>query len=461
MDRALLAQVRRELEAEIERLRAKFGGGIEALELIQKMERENLRLSLKDLREKLTKFQKVASIEELTEVDDFRAVFRAARILADWPICFKVLNTWERQGGRTDPNFFVCVSTLDFPAGMKRFFYESIVELARGMGNDELRALYQSKILDLTVSNYQRDALEKQFYTVCLPRGQMQRGGDGCSGCWPLIGIGVLVLLWMNGCPGPGRARTSQPPAAPAQQQQSLVAQPPPPVELGGPSREQSPVSSSLSNSAAADSSDLTQPESMLRRYYGLINGDLLRDAYALRSRRSRGTTSYNTFFDIWSNNRSVQLVEASVVARKPSRVQIRLRLIADDFNRRTGHYKVTTYLGLVKLVLEDGAWRYDGGDFQAESSTTTTGRLVAARSRGWLVVAGSFRLEQNAAREAERVRQAGYGTTVRRSDTCPGLRPGYYIVAVGPYPDRSRAQSVVSSLAGLGRGFSARIAPI
>lgn len=196
MDTALFSQVRSELETAIERVLAEHPK-MEVLELILKLEKENLLNGagslaklLQGVRAKLDKLQKVAAIGSLSEADDFRAVFRGARMLADWKLCFKVLQTWEKKGGREDPNFYVCCANLDFTDGMKRFLYERIVELATSAGDDQMRAKFKSRLLDFNVPNYQRATLENQFFTVCLPQSKTDKGG-GCFIATAVYGDGA------------------------------------------------------------------------------------------------------------------------------------------------------------------------------------------------------------------------------------------------------------------------------
>lgn len=112
----------------------------------------------------------------------------------------------------------------------------------------------------------------------------------------------------------------------------------------------------------------LTDPESMLRHYYSLIDADQLEDAYKLRSQRSRSKTSLASFQKTWLNNNSIDLDAFVFVNRSGSAVTAKIRLIADDTNLKTGVACTTPYAGTVRLVFEDGSWRYDGGDFNEET---------------------------------------------------------------------------------------------
>jgi hypothetical protein len=101
-----------------------------------------------------------------------------------------------------------------------------------------------------------------------------------------------------------------------------------------------------------------------LTSYYELIDGDRFEEAYALRSRRSRERTSLAEFTSTWSNNNSVAVEKLEVLKQNAGSARVRLRMLADDFDRARGASAVTPYIGKVNLVLEEGRWRYDGGDF-------------------------------------------------------------------------------------------------
>ena len=109
--------------------------------------------------------------------------------------------------------------------------------------------------------------------------------------------------------------------------------------------------------------------EAQLAEYYRLIDGKMLTAAYALRSRRSRNQTSQAEFEKIWSNNRSLSLTDFHVLSQDSDRALVRIHLVADDIDLKSGKSTVATYVGKITLVLEDGHWCYDGGDFQVEKS--------------------------------------------------------------------------------------------
>ncbi|GMU54521.1 MAG: hypothetical protein AMXMBFR33_36670 [Candidatus Xenobia bacterium] len=101
-----------------------------------------------------------------------------------------------------------------------------------------------------------------------------------------------------------------------------------------------------------------------LTSYYELIDDDRFEEAYALRSRRSRERTSLAEFTSTWSNNNSVAVEKLEVLKQNAGSARVRLRMLADDFDRARGASAVTPYIGKVNLVFEEGRWRYDGGDF-------------------------------------------------------------------------------------------------
>ncbi|MBI3930060.1 MAG: SPOR domain-containing protein [Armatimonadetes bacterium] len=83
---------------------------------------------------------------------------------------------------------------------------------------------------------------------------------------------------------------------------------------------------------------------------------------------------------------------------------------------------------------------------------------IATGNENPYLVVAGSFKRPENAMKETDRVRQAGYsGAAGVPSDDYPGLSPGWWIVLVGRFSDRPEADRVAADLAG--RGFSVRVA--
>lgn len=117
-------------------------------------------------------------------------------------------------------------------------------------------------------------------------------------------------------------------------------------------------------------SPDAPDPEADLAEYYRLLSADRFPEAFLLRSRRARAQTPLGEFERAWRNNRSVRVERFSVAALKPGRLQAEIRLVADDMDVAKGRAAVTSYLGKVNLALEDGRWRYDGGDFQAIPAT-------------------------------------------------------------------------------------------
>lgn len=117
-----------------------------------------------------------------------------------------------------------------------------------------------------------------------------------------------------------------------------------------------------VASPAAADGT----PEAALARYYEAINADQFEEAYKLRSARSRQSTTYPEFTHIWSNNRAIQMLDATATLPDDEHADLKIHLRAEDFNRRSHKMETTVYEGNVKMVLEDDEWRYDGGDFKA-----------------------------------------------------------------------------------------------
>lgn len=113
--------------------------------------------------------------------------------------------------------------------------------------------------------------------------------------------------------------------------------------------------------------SPLQDPKQCLNAYYGFITLDDFQTAYRMRSKHQRATLSYAKFKEIWSNNNAVAAGEYEIVARKPSRVQLKIRLISDDRDRTTGNSYTQRFSGKVTMVYEDGMWRYDDGAFQPD----------------------------------------------------------------------------------------------
>jgi hypothetical protein len=171
-----------------------------------------------------------------------------------------------------------------------------------------------------------------------------------------LFGVALLVIGLKRESSNP----TSEKPATPlaATSQTSPTATPPPPAAI--------PTSLSTPGDSAA--------ELDLRVYYQSISDDLFESAYARRSRRLRSESNLAKFVEIWSNNRTVTLDRFELVSDQKVGKVVKIRLLADDLDPRTGQHSVTPWNGQVKLVLEDGFWCYDGGDFKAEVAASQKG---------------------------------------------------------------------------------------
>jgi len=105
-------------------------------------------------------------------------------------------------------------------------------------------------------------------------------------------------------------------------------------------------------------------PLADLTLYYELIDGDRFKEAYALRSQRSRARTSLAEFTATWSNNNGLSVESLEVLKRDAATARVRFRMLADDFDKARGASSVTPYIGKVNLHLEEDRWRYDGGEF-------------------------------------------------------------------------------------------------
>ncbi len=104
-------------------------------------------------------------------------------------------------------------------------------------------------------------------------------------------------------------------------------------------------------------------PVRWLKGYYDLLSADRFREAYLLRSRRSRRETSYEYFYEVWKNNESIYVDTASVVSLSSYRAVLYQRLVSQDVTPSGDKVTQDAYWGKVKLVWEDGDWRYDGFD--------------------------------------------------------------------------------------------------
>lgn len=189
-----------------------------------------------------------------------------------------------------------------------------------------------------------------------------QGAGSSCAvltamgvalGFMGLLAVGLVLLVTLRS-PWPGRKPALPPPVEP-----TVAAEPEAPWLDQEPASPEAPAPSPEPAQPAGPN-----PEADLAEYYRLLSEDRFPEAFALRSRRSRAKTPLSELERAWSNNRSVRMDRFSVAARKPGRVQVEIRLHADDVDPATGKAAVTAYLGKVSLVLEEDRWRYDGGDF-------------------------------------------------------------------------------------------------
>ena len=119
-----------------------------------------------------------------------------------------------------------------------------------------------------------------------------------------------------------------------------------------------------LNISGALGQSDPSAAVPMLRRYYNLINQGDLSAAYNMRSRQAKSKVSQANFRSIWANNISVEVSNVTVVASKSGKAQLKVAMTSTDKDLTTGAVSTKLYDGKVKVVYEDGAWRYDDGSF-------------------------------------------------------------------------------------------------
>ncbi len=178
--------------------------------------------------------------------------------------------------------------------------------------------------------------------------------GLGCLGL-VAVGVALMVLVWR-----PWSEATGTPPSPVSTGELTTATESEvheaPPDNPAVPLSEETAVTSEPSPKPPDAEADLAE-------YCRLLDEDRYAEAYALRSRRSRARTPVADFQKTWSNNRSIKMEKFSLVANKPGRMQAEVRLLADDVDA-AGKSEVTAYLGKVDLVLEEGRWRYDGGDF-------------------------------------------------------------------------------------------------
>ncbi len=106
----------------------------------------------------------------------------------------------------------------------------------------------------------------------------------------------------------------------------------------------------------------LADPLEMAKVYYYMINHDDLRYAFSMRSSRSQAQTSFEEFQNAWKNNIEVTLEEGSThVDERSAQVQGQLSSTDDGPDGRVK----AVYNCRIRLVREQGEWRYDGGDFE------------------------------------------------------------------------------------------------
>jgi len=333
----------------------------------------------------LKKFEQLVKIDELRDIEDFFVLCRTYRILIQHHMFFRVLRRWSETTGKYDPNFWIQAASMDFSDEMRRFLYEKIVATARTLDREgvpggnvdwaQLADEYENHIIDLGVKNYRPADLEERFFNYCLKQGVT----DKASSAGPIGCMVVLVLLLFLG--GAAMLPTSRPTAAPIRPVPAPVLSVA--VSPSTPSTAQDPPpAQNLAVNVRLKPVPRPDPIAMLSRYYQLLNSDQFEQAYSLRSRDSRAKTSQRAFLQVWDNNRSIQLLDAVVISDNTNRKQVKVRLLADDLDRRTGQSKPTYYRGTVNLRFEDEAWRYDGGDFRPEPGTLASASTAENPSR-------------------------------------------------------------------------------
>ncbi len=90
--------------------------------------------------------------------------------------------------------------------------------------------------------------------------------------------------------------------------------------------------------------------------YYALNNKDY-ETAYYLRSKGWRSNHSYEWFYNNWSNNKTIQILNANEISNDGYDAVVKIRLYAEDYN--AGRIKSSYYNGKAYMVYQNG-WKID-----------------------------------------------------------------------------------------------------
>lgn len=102
----------------------------------------------------------------------------------------------------------------------------------------------------------------------------------------------------------------------------------------------------------------------VLVQYFATISTKKFKEAYQLRSRRTRKGYSLEEFEASWDGNALVEVLSANTVKDSVTVSKLQVRLKYTNFEGL-----VTTDAGQVKLLKEEGGWRFDGGELTRVSN--------------------------------------------------------------------------------------------
>lgn len=109
-------------------------------------------------------------------------------------------------------------------------------------------------------------------------------------------------------------------------------------------------------------------PEDFIKRYYELIDHDKFDEAYKLNSRYFSSKVTIGDFKKEWDNNKSITLEKVEIITRSDVEALVLVRFISEDIDLKTGSDITTPYRAPIRLVFENGSWRYDGGIFRTDT---------------------------------------------------------------------------------------------
>lgn len=185
----------------------------------------------------------------------------------------------------------------------------------------------------------------------------------------PLIAV-TLLILSMTGAIGGlgiiGAMSSIFSKESPAESHYSPASPSPSFSPTYAPPTEE-PAETSYTQATMKESVSPTGPEEMVKLYYQLISERRYDEAYAMRS--SRTTSSRDEFIDAWKNNISInpEIVSVSSMNGSGNEALVVCRLHSVDYDNNKGVDESSTYRASIRLLFENGSWRYNGGDFQKE----------------------------------------------------------------------------------------------